>query len=140
MIVDTITVCQPYAQLLVLDEKRIETRPKLTHKRGTVAIHAGLKSWWRFIGCYLQTDIMVMLYHHGFLPEQLPHGAVIGTVDIVDCIPVEELAGNITDRERTLGDYSPGRYGWILENPVLFDQPVPAEGKQGWWKWEVPTQ
>ena len=63
-------------------------------------------------------------------------GAVVGTVEIVDCVPVEEVVGALTPRERALGDYSPGRWAWVLKNPVMFDMPIYARGKQGWWEWE----
>ncbi len=39
-------------------------------------------------------------------------------------------------KERAFGDWSPGRFGWILRNPVLFDKPIPAKGAQGFWNWE----
>ena len=41
-----------------------------------------------------------------------------------------------TPRERAFGNWSPGRYGWILSNPILFEKPIPARGKQGIWDWE----
>ena len=63
----------------------------------------------------------------------------IGTVEIVDCVPVEELVDSLDNRERLLGDYSPGRFAWVLQNPVMFKTPIPACGKQGWWNWEEPT-
>ena len=62
--------------------------------------------------------------------------AVVGTVEIVDCVPVEEVVGALTPQERALGDYSPGRWAWVLKNPVMFDMPIYARGKQGWWEWE----
>lgn len=57
-------------------------------------------------------------------------------MEIVDCVPVEEIVESLTERERALGDYSPGRFAWVLENPVIFDEPFPARGKQGWWNWD----
>ena len=39
-------------------------------------------------------------------------------------------------QEKLWGDYSPGRFAWVLQNPVMFDKPIPARGKQGWWEWE----
>ena len=66
----------------------------------------------------------------------MPRGAVIGTVEIVDCVPVEEIVNTLSERERVLGDYSPGRFAWVIQNPVMFDEPFPARGKQGWWEWE----
>ena len=70
----------------------------------------------------------------------LPRGAVLGTVEIVDCVPVEEVISTLSERERLLGDYSPGRFAWVPKNPVAFDTPVPAKGKQGWWNWEEPEK
>lgn len=42
----------------------------------------------------------------------------------------------LTERERVLGDYSPGRFAWVLQNPIMFEKSIPARGKQGWWNWE----
>ena len=50
--------------------------------------------------------------------------------------PVEEIVNTLSERERVLGDYSPGRFAWVIQNPVMFDEPFPARGKQGWWEWE----
>ena len=63
------------------------------------------------------------------------YGAVVGTVEIVDCVPVEKIMDKLTPLEMALGDYSPGRFAWVLENPVMFDTPIPARGQQGWWEW-----
>ena len=37
------TVYQPYAMAIVSGIKRYETRPRRTHIRGTVAVHAAMK-------------------------------------------------------------------------------------------------
>ena len=68
--------------------------------------------------------------------QKLHYGAVLGTVEIVDCLPVEEVIPTLTERERVLGDYSPGRWAWVLKNPVMFDTPILVKGKQGWWEWD----
>lgn len=38
--------------------------------------------------------------------------------------------------EYAFGDYRIGRYAWVFENPVLFEKPIPARGRQGLWNWE----
>lgn len=63
--------------------------------------------------------------------------------DLVDCVPTEELyQGNpvdgpspygITATERALGDYTPGRYGWVLRNVRALPEPVPCRGRHGLW-------
>lgn len=119
------TVCQPYAYAIVAGLKHYETRSWRTTIRGRVAVHAGKSSFLPMANTRAVDDKIV-----------LPLGAVIGTVEIVDCVPVEEIMHKLTERERVLGDYSPGRFAWVLQNPVMFDEPIPARGKQGWWNWE----
>ena len=122
------TVYQPYAYAIVAGLKGYETRSRRTNIRGRVAVHAGLR------------DITVneMKLCETYIPEgqKLHYGAVLGTVEIVDCLPVEEVIPTLTERERALGDYSPGRWAWVLKNPAMFDMPIYARGKQGWWEWE----
>lgn len=120
------TVYQPYAYAIVAGLKGYETRPRRTHIRGRVAVHAA-KGNPQFVT--LAVDMA--------LPEtmKLHYGAVLGTVEIVDCVPVEALIGKLSERERVLGDYTPGRFAWVLKNPVMFDRPIPARGFQGWWNW-----
>lgn len=121
------TVYQPYAFAIAAGLKHYETRPRRTSIRGRVAVHAAIGG---------PDYISVAL--DSVLPEsmELHYGAVVGTVEIVDCVPVENLVDSLDDRERLLGDYSPGRFAWVLENPVMFDEPFPARGKQGWWNWD----
>ena len=123
---EAFTVYQPYAYAIVAGLKGYETRPRRTHIRGRVAVHAA-KGNPQFVT--LAVDMA--------LPEtmKLHYGAVLGTVEIVDCVPVEALIGKLSERERVLGDYTPGRFAWVLKNPVMFDRPIPARGFQGWWNW-----
>lgn len=37
--------------------------------------------------------------------------------------------------ERPFGDFSPGRYSWLLADVEPVDPPVPAKGRQGLWEW-----
>ena len=71
-------------------------------------------------------------------PDPLHYGAVIGTVEIVDCVPVEAVKDKLDLLDRLLGDFRPGRFAYVLKNPVKYDVPVPARGRQGWWDWESP--
>lgn len=120
------TVYQPYAYAITAGLKTYETRPRRTHIRGRVAVHAAKANKWA-----------ALAPANLGLPESaiLHYGAVLGTVEIVDCVPVEELLPTLSEREKQLGDYSPGRFAWVLQNPVAFPTPIPAKGKQGWWNW-----
>lgn len=128
------TVYQPFAYAIVAGIKRYETRSRRTNIRGRVAVHAAAGA------PYLipKKDPVAVWAENKTMETQkaTQRGAVIGTVEIVDCVPVEEVLNTLTDRERLLGDYSPGRFAWVLENPIIFDEPIPAKGQQGWWKWD----
>lgn len=130
-----ITVYQPYAYAIIAGLKQYETRPRKTHIRGRVAVHAGRLDEVHATKHLSGNDFWAIMAEIGGKTD-LPRGAVLGTVEIVDCVPVEEIIHTLSERERLLGDYSPGRFAWVLKNPVAFSMPVPAKGKQGWWNWD----
>lgn len=121
------TVYQPFAHAIVEGLKKYETRSRRTHIRGRVAVHAAAKE-------FPLLDEVAAYYFAGW--DSLPHGVVMGTVEIVDCVPVEEVIPALSSLDRLLGDFSPGSWAWVLKNPVMFETPIPARGKQGWWNWE----
>ncbi len=133
-----ITLWQPWAQLCVLGEKLVETRGYKTNVRGRVAIHAA-KSDHSGILLHIPMRELAFFQQAGVcgIPGP-PLGAVVGTVEIIDCLPLARLAGTKYDtpKERAFGDWSEGRWGWILQKPVLFERPIPAKGAQGFWNWE----
>lgn len=76
--------------------------------------------------------------------SELPYGAVLGTVDVIGIIPTEQVRKDeciyrdrydwyISEKELAFGDYSPGRFGWLLANPVRFHKPIYYPGKLGLW-------
>lgn len=141
-----LTIRQPWASLILsFDEngrpnKMIETRSWKTSYRGRLAIHSA-----KFIPDKFFIDMAMSKMQHFILAGldgdfsliELPYGAVIGSVCLVDCLPMSELIGSAydTERERAFGDWSIGKYGWILGSPVVFEKPIPATGKQGLWEW-----
>ena len=134
-----ISLYQPYAFAAIAGIKPHETRGYYTHIRGRVFIHAAKKS----IDATLKNtppeirDKIIALQHENpFCNEPLYRGMIIGTVEIVDCVPVEKVIDTLTERERLLGDYSPGRFAWKLHDPRPLPYPIPAKGKQGWWNWD----
>ena len=129
------TVHQPYAYATVAGLKHYETRSKRTNIRGRVAVHAGKTGLGRATKELSDNDFWTLMEVIGGKTD-LPQGAVVGTVEIVDCVPVEEIVPTLTEQEWVLGDFSPGRFAWVLRNPIMFDKPIPARGQQGWWNWE----
>lgn len=162
-----LTLWQPYASLIAIGDKKIETRSWHTKYRGPLAIHAAkayrnqeknlilcqpysgaLKSLC-FLESTLERDRGKNVF--AFLPENLPTGAVIATCKLVDCLWIgnthlrEYYNGQKhgikmplpAGNELAFGDYAPGRFAWILEDIKPLPKPIPAKGKQGLWNWEV---
>ena len=94
------TVNQPYAYAIVAGLKGYETRTRKTNIRGRVAVHAGKQK------IELADMSVALVPREG---QSLHYGAVVGAVEIVDCVPVEDVGDGLTEQEKALGDYSPGR-------------------------------
>jgi activating signal cointegrator 1 len=152
----TLTLTQPWASLIAIGAKRIETRSWGTAYRGPLAIHAakGFPRWARDFTlapvCY--EAVQKLGYKTcGWFPAY-PLGAVIATCTLIDCVPMkmfrfgpegESLGiGKYTEmlaerpQEREFGDYAVGRFAWILGSVECFENPVEAKGSLGLWEWE----
>lgn len=143
-----ITIKQPWATLIALGEKKFETRSWQTKYRGKIAIHAG-----KTVDKVALNEVAIMaaLSRNGIKSHTvLPTGAVIATVDLVECHKItndymsmyeEEKAGTetgllIEGNEWWFGDYSEDRYAWELTNLHVLSNPIPAKGKLNLWEWE----
>lgn len=135
--VKAITIWQPWAQLVITGAKRVETRGHNTNVRERIAIHAA-KQDHAGILLHIPAEELAFFQATGVtsIPEP-PTGAVLGTIQLANCVPIEELYGTEYDtpQERAFGDWSHGRYGWIMQQPERFTRPVPAKGAQGFWRW-----
>jgi activating signal cointegrator 1 len=170
---------QPWASLVALGVKTIETRHWTTSYRGPLAIPANNKvasldeaddAWngiWHNVDGWTLGDYEATKYPNrdrGAL-YVLPTGAVIATCNLVAIVPTELLVwvdkGNLKTSwwpivedwgivdplaavtgaevahvERPYGDYSPGRFAWLLSSVQALDKPVPAKGHQQLWNWD----
>lgn len=103
--------------------------------RGQLAIHAA-KTKDHFNLTRQNESMQTALLEAGYLiTEQLPLGAVIAVVELVNCFPVEEIWHQLSDEEADFGDYDAGRYAWELRLIREVKPPVPARGRQGLWRW-----
>ena len=158
-VVKAISILQPWASLIAIGAKKIETRSWPTRHRGPLAIHASKKYTYGMIGELCRSnpiwhEAMKSLgvdFEKGFRDAPLPHGAVIATCNLVDCkmiVSMPTVAFNRPDircyidalskQELAFGDYAPGRYALILEDVKMLPVPIPAKGRLGLWDWEVP--
>lgn len=152
-----LTLTQPWATLVAVGAKRIETRSWRTDYRGPIAIHAAktLNGIFRGAG---PADLAAIVRREPFasalapltrdadeeerlfgLPTRvvsLPMGQIIAVVDLVDVVSTADsprwLSHVQSDpRERDFGDYSPGRYAWLLENVRPLPVPYEIRGERG---------
>lgn len=140
--IKAITIWQPWAQLVTIGAKRVETRGHKTNIRGRIAIHAAKVNHMENLNIIPEEQAR-MFERAGIVAETpLAFGAILGTAELVDCVPIEQLYGTEYDtpQERAFGDWSPGRFGWIFEQPVKLDAPRPAKGAQGFWNWTEPAR
>ncbi len=156
-----ITLTQPWASLVAIRAKRIETRSWKTNYRGPLAIHAakGYPRWCQ------ELETKGPFAEH--LPAgELPRGVVICTVRLVAVCPIlhyehsyalptlQPMASLMTslseeapvpewvtippdEPERSFGDYTPGRFAWLLADVKPLPDPAPARGGLGLWEWEA---
>lgn len=166
-----LSLWQPWASLIVNGSKSVETRSWSTSYRGPLLIHAA-KQWNGELASICTGDPFRQHlaaagvnfdgpgpgYRAGW---NLPFGAVVGRVDVLDCYPVERIKVrsdtntvvvpavvgdhkqlrippflNIMPDEAAFGDFSDARFGFLLGNPVRFPRPILLAGRQG--LWDVP--
>jgi hypothetical protein len=134
-----LTLTQPWATLVAIGAKSIETRSWSTAYRGLLAIHAG-KGFPRGFGksdCWalcLQEPFFSALTAAGITDlRQLPLGQILAVTRLVDVVPTEQLlaGGRVGQRERAFGDYSAGRFAWLLEDLRPLAIPITYTGALG---------
>lgn len=157
MNIRVLTLTEPWATLVAIGAKTIETRSrKLLSAPGPLAIHAA-KSMpdWAVDELY-QSLFRRPIQEAGILPA---HGSIINEIDhggirnwfhrghiiaLVDLVEVfrftPETVAPIDAAERAYGDYSLNRYGLRLANPRRLVTPIPAKGHQGVWYVDLPEE
>lgn len=64
----------------------------------------------------------------------LPLGAYLGTVGLAGCASTESLRMLVEYADSVAGIWAEGRFAWSFDDPRRLSAPIPAKGKQGWWK------
>lgn len=137
-----ITILQPFASLVSLEQKKIETRSWPTKYRGPLAIHAGKTIKPEFMNLAWNEPFFSALkplhkLEDGNTSIQYPLGCIIATCNLVDCIKMTpEFIKTVKRPELDFGFYQVGRYAWILKDVKALDEPIPAKGLQRIWNWE----
>lgn len=125
-----LTIKQPYASLIVNGYKEYEFRTWKTNYRGKLLIHAGLT---------LEALLLNKIESYNI---EYTKGAIIGEVELTDCILVDETL------DKKLRKLNPNiyandhvnMYAWKLENIKKYDKPIYIKGKLGLWNYEEGEQ
>lgn len=118
-----LSVIQPWAWAIMYEGKTVENRVWYTHYRGPLVIHAS--------AALSRPDYdsgMQFMHEQYRIPwkrmpdyEDLALGAIVGIVDLVDCV----------DSSRSRWFHGP--YGFVLANPRPV-KPIACKGSRGYWK------
>lgn len=116
----TLSIRQPWAELILQGRKTIELRTWQTHYRGPILIHAGGN---------IERDACAV---YGLDPETLVRGALVGTVEVVDMVTFDHASyAALRDEHLDLGDWPGDVFGWRLANPQRLPEPIPMRGRLG---------
>lgn len=146
-----ITLTQPWAALVATGEKAVETRSWSTSYRGDIAIHAGkgLKPVGGRSGlieiCNTR-PFQKCLHQHGYVTHnhvdfhteptsRMEFGAIIAIAELYEVVPTVQIAPSLSENELAFGDYSDGRFAWLLRNVRPLSSSIPAKGALGLWEW-----
>jgi hypothetical protein len=139
--VKALPLWQPWATLVAIGAKRVETRGYAPGRLGLVfgqriAIHATKtdKELW-ICG-------MDHFRDHIADPAELPLGALVATCTLARASQItEETALELFRRspqEHAFGDYTAGRWAWVLSDVEQLSEPIPFKGSQG--AFDVPDE
>lgn len=146
-----LTLTEPWASLVAIGAKRIETRGFATAYKGPLAIHAAKKLRPESCDIFDHVGAYGALRDKGIycgMPEwasanklaPLPLGHIVAVATLVHVFPtrdpkrvVDALAAFGAKHEADFGNYTPGRYGWVLGGVCRLTTPIPFRGVLGLW-------
>ena len=113
-----LTIRQPWAWAIIYGGKDVENRSWSTRHRGPLLIHAG--SAFEPLG---YESVQQLATQQPPPPGELIHGAIIGVVELVDCVRGSHSKWAVAYQ-----------WHWCLRNPQPCDEPVPCPGQRGLWR------
>lgn len=122
---------QPWASMVALGHKKIETRSWRTHHTGLLVIHAARSFPKRGHPVWGLTSVIDAFKDTLEGQGSLPIGQAVAVCRVIGCVPTQLMVGQISEEERALGDYAPGRWAWVLEDIYALPEPVLMKGALG---------
>jgi|GEM_PF-139945 len=132
-----LSLWQPWASLLMINAKHIETRSWGTPHRGTLVIHAAKKWDYENIPyATLEEPFVSALRAAGLDPNNLPLGAALGTVILDTVQDTSAVRDMLNVQELAFGNFEDGRKAWCVSRPKAFKNPLKVNGRQGLRHWK----
>lgn len=150
-----LSIKQPWASLIAHGIKDIENRTWKTNFRGRIYIHAsGIRVKSELLDNYISTEMFIDVQKKirskgieertaDYLSKE-PISAIIGEVDIVDCVInhpsiwAEKSKETLIEPDVSVVMKSDAIYNWVLANPVLYEKPIlEVKGKLSFWEYEI---
>ncbi len=136
---------QPWASLVMLQEKRVETRSQnFTVLAGRWhAVHAS-RTFTRVERALLSTEpFQARLADHGITEwnrtqATMPMGAILGVAFCGWIRPTIDVS--ITEQERAFGDYTKGRWAFGITQVFALADPILYVGRLGVWDLPAPVE
>lgn len=145
-----LSLLQPWATLVALGLKQLETRSWYTGHRGPLLIHASLGK--PTVARFVAEQVPVLaraLAAAGLTFDTLPRGGIVAACQLTGCRRILEAGQKPTNpreldpatlclAEREAGDYTAGRFAWTLANVQALAEPVKCAGALQ--LWAVPAE
>ena len=122
-----LSICQPFAELIIQDKKTIELRNWNTNYRGEFLVHAPIK---------IKKEDCKKLK----IKRKLTTGAIIGKAEIYDVKKYQSIKEIQNDKNKHFSSkkFQEKIYGFILKNPKPLRIPIPWKGQLGFFDVDLP--
>lgn len=129
-----LSLWQPWASLVALGIKRIETRPYAIAWRGVLAIHATRSIVPEARAAVRRSVVLRQILEQAGLDDlnALPLGGILAVTTVANCYPADQARfdPSVPARELALGYYRRGRFAIALGTVARLREPIPFVGRQ----------
>jgi len=122
-----LSICQPFAELIIQNKKIIELRTWNTNFRGEFLVHAPIK---------IRKEECKKLK----MGQKFTTGAIIGKAELYDVKKYESLKEIRADKNKHFSSktFHEKTFGFILKNAKTFRVPIPWKGQLGFFDADLP--
>lgn len=134
----SLSLWQPWASAMEVGAKTIETRNRLTHVRGKIAIQAAKKTDNELRKAFeelCQDPWIFKCFKQAGLDDwgKLSFGCIVAVGTLYHCEPTLAFRAvyDLPPHEYELGNFTAGRFGWMFKDIRRLKMPVPCSGNRG---------